>query len=407
MGFRVSFREHRQSDGTKILYARFRIPVRQEDGSIRNEPTERSTRTGKRVDARREAELVYQKAYEDAHRPRAHEAGKDTFAAAAVSYMRSKGSKTTPVDGLIPASRLKVRANKSYLIPIIERIGTKKLHEISQAVVDKLCTQIYPGRTAQTINRQLYTPIIAVLNHVKQPHALKRPEGHDSLPAIDVPVNDWYPPVLRVANPYLRAFLLTQRLHGRRPDELLNRTREHFDDDAGVLLVWDGKGEQFIAVQLAQPALIAIRALPDLRLAKKGAPDARLTHAKRHFLYGTNRKETMRGWLLDACKEAGVRYHMAKEAGRHAFVTKNLQEGKSLKWVQDGGRWKTLKVVAEKYGHLERQEVDRQARESGEKWFKQILSQPGLIEGQIAKSGPGRKSLEIGGKRGDGKKKRA
>ncbi|HET6926592.1 MAG TPA: hypothetical protein VFI48_07055 [Hyphomicrobiaceae bacterium] len=114
----------------------------------------------------------------------------------------------------------------------------------------------------------------------------------------------------------------------------------------GTLLFWDGKGEQFIMLQLPEPALIAIRALPDLSQAKKGAirRGEKLTHSKRHFLFGTNHASTMRIWLKDACKEAGVRYHMHKEAGRHAFVTKCLQEGKALKWVMDAGRWLTLQI---------------------------------------------------------------
>jgi integrase len=384
MGFRVSFREHRQADGTKTLYARFRTPVRQEDGKIRWKPCERSTGTSKKLDARRFAEAEYQKAYDEAHKPREHETGQDSFAAAALSYMRNKGPQSSPVDGLIPADRLKARANKKYLIPIIERVGHKTLAEITQRVVDKLQEHIYPGCSAATIDRQLYTPIIAVMRHAKHRYQLKRPAGADSLPQLDVPTNDWYPAVLRAANPYLRAFIITERLTGRRPDELLNRQRNDFNDEMGTLAVWDGKGKQHIVLTLPEPALIAIRALPDLRMAKKGAtkPGERLTHAKRHFLFGTNHKSTMREWLVDACNEAGVRYHMAKEAGRHAFVTKNLEEGKSLKWVMEAGRWKTLKIVAEKYGHLERQEVDRQAREAGEEWFKKILSPRPQIEGR-------------------------
>jgi hypothetical protein len=66
----------------------------------------------------------------------------------------------------------------------------------------------------------------------------------------------------------------------------------------GTLLLWDGTGEQFIMLQLPEPALIAIRALPDLSQAKKGAirRGEKLTHSKRHFLFGTNHASTMRIW---------------------------------------------------------------------------------------------------------------
>ncbi len=404
MAIKVSFREHREADGTRILYARYGEPYRDEEGKIRTRRVERSTHTSQRVRARQWAEAEYQKALEAAHREPSSKAANDTFAAAALAYMQHKGGKVTPVDGLIPAHRLKTRANKSYLAPIIEKIGLKKLSEINQALVGRVAEQLYPGRTAATINRQLYTPIVAVMNHAKHPIALDRPEGYDSLPELDVPANEWYGAVLRTANPYLRAFIITERMTGRRPDELLNRTRDHFNDEMGTLLFWDGKGEQFIQLQLPEPALIALRALPDLRQAEKGSDSkgGRLTKSKRVFLFGTNNASTMRKWLRFACEEAGVRYHMPKEAGRHAFVTRNLEEGKSLKWVQDTGRWKTLKIVAEKYGHLEKQEVDRQARQAGEEWFRKVLNQPIQIEGNATESRP-----KLGDDKGDGRKKQA
>src|SRR5262249_49587465 len=91
------------------------------------------------------------------------------------------------------------------------------------------------------INRQLYTPVIAVMKFARHAYQPKRPEGHDNLPALDVPANDWYPAVVRAANPYLRAFLIVQRMTGRRPDELLNRSRDHYVRETGALMVWDGK----------------------------------------------------------------------------------------------------------------------------------------------------------------------
>lgn len=382
MSVEFHLREHVTKAGETTLYVRVKIPERQADGTIKYRYTERSSGSGKRVDARRFAEKVYQDAHTEAHRVRDGEVSADSFAACVIRYLNAKGGKSTPVDHLIPETRFKVRANKSYLVPIIEAIGTMRIADIDQAVLDDLAARLYPGRAAATVNRQLYTPVIAVMTYIGQRHKLKRPEGHDSLPELSVPKDDWYPAVLRAANPYLRAFLITIRLTGRRPDELLNRTRDHYAPEHSTLMVWDGKGEQHIMLTLPSPAKIALDALPDLRQAEKGdkTRGGKLTQAKRNFLFGTNRNGTMRAWLIDACREAGVPYHMAKEAGRHAFVTKNLQEGRSLKWVQDVGRWKTLKVVAEKYGHLEQQDIDREAKEAGEAWFEKILSEPVTIE---------------------------
>lgn len=388
MGRRIDihWREHVERDGRKTLYARFKIPERQENGEIVWRYVERSTRTGKRTEARQVAEKLFQDAYNKAHNPDTEALDPTTFAAAARTYMLTGKS-------------------RQYLLPIIERIGLKRLVEVTQAVVTDLAEELYPGRSAATVNRQIFSPIIAVMTLAGHKHGLQRPAGHDSLPDLDVPRDDWYAAVLPVANPWLRAFLIAGRMTGRRPGELLNRTRDHYDAQLETLVVRDNKGDQNIMLQLAKPVVLALNALPDLRLAKHGE-GKRLTHGMRHALFGTFRKETMRAWLQDACREAGVRYHMAKEAGRHAFVTKNLEEGKSLKWVQDAGRWKTLKIVAEKYGHLELQDIDRQAREAGEEWFTKMLGQPKQIEGK-ASEGPREGSRFLGDGTGDGGKKNA
>jgi len=89
----------------------------------------------------------------------------------------------------------------------------------------------------------------------------------------------------------------------------------------GTLLFWDGKGEQFIMLQLPEPALIAIRALPDLSQATFAAMRSSRTQSATSSSGRTMLRPCAFG---DACKEAGVRYHMHKEAGRHAFVTKCL-----------------------------------------------------------------------------------
>lgn len=65
-----------------------------------------------------------------------------------------------------------------FLFPILERIGSKMAaRDITQAFVDLLAVDIYPDATPATRNRQVYTPIAAVLKHNKIDIDLKRPAG--------------------------------------------------------------------------------------------------------------------------------------------------------------------------------------------------------------------------------------
>jgi hypothetical protein len=50
------------------------------------------------------------------------------------------------------------------------------------------------------------------------------------------------------------------------------------------------------------------------------------------------------------------------------FASGVLRDGKSLKFLKDAGRWATIKMPAQRYGHLERSEVDQEVREMGQRW---------------------------------------
>jgi len=69
-----------------------------------------------------------------------------TFIGAAVSYLEAGGERT-------------------YLKPIIARIGSEPLAKIDQVLIEKTARALYPNGSPATLNRQAYTPIAAVLNH--------------------------------------------------------------------------------------------------------------------------------------------------------------------------------------------------------------------------------------------------
>lgn len=393
MAIRISWREHTAKDGTVTLYARYREPFRKDDGTLGLRPRERSVGAVTRREGAKKVEEWYEAALVDA---RKEPQMVPLFCDVATTYQKTQGS-------------------SPYLAPIIAEIGHRPVTDIDQALMMRLATTLYAGCTPATINRQLFTPVIAALRlSAGKTYAmpmLKRPKGYDSLPELNVPDADWFRAVLPVANPWLRAFLIVGRLHGRRPGELVSRDKTHFSRDAGTLRIRDEKGDQNIVLDLAEPAYMALCAIPELDTAKKirrgqdGRGTPRLTRSKREALFGTFHLTTMRKWLLKACKEAEVPYYMAKEAGRHAFATGALDEGKSLVWLKDAGYWKTIKVPAEKYGHLEKQQVHRQARESGESWFANSIGVVGDAPPLLIEAGDNAETFSLqerGDRRGDG-----
>jgi integrase len=59
---------------------------------------------------------------------------------------------------------------RRFLAPIIHEIGAKPLAQIDQLTIERLAAKLYPDARPSTRNRQVYTPISAVLKHA---HARK------------------------------------------------------------------------------------------------------------------------------------------------------------------------------------------------------------------------------------------
>lgn len=92
-----------------------------------------------------------------------------TFLSAAISYMNAGGERR-----FIGEFDEKTGQWKPGLIT---HFGEKLLKEIDQAAIDDAATALYPLATAATRNRQVYTPVSAILRHAGADKHLKRPKG--------------------------------------------------------------------------------------------------------------------------------------------------------------------------------------------------------------------------------------
>lgn len=109
--------------------------------------------------------------------------------------------------------------------------------------------------------------------------------------------------------------------------------------------------EPFVA-ELATPVVQAIAEIEDWDTASTV------------FRY-CNRSNAYRD-LRAACRDANVPYFSPHVFGRHKFATRHLEAGYSLQFVKDAGHWKTIRMVAERYGHLEQREVANAVRAVGD-----------------------------------------
>lgn len=80
------------------------------------------------------------------------------FASAAAAYMKAGG-------------------DRRFLAPLITHFRNRAIDEITQIEIDDLAASIYPNAEPSTLNRQVYTPISAVLKRAGFERKIKRPKG--------------------------------------------------------------------------------------------------------------------------------------------------------------------------------------------------------------------------------------
>jgi integrase len=131
-------------------------------GSIRGRRVDESTGASDRKAAQ---DILVKRAAELLERSIHGDSAVASFADAALSYMEAGGE-------------------AAHLAPIIKHFGRRKLAAIGQAEIDEAAKRLCPHGSAATQNRQIYTPISAVLHHAARKRwcdkpVIARPKGHD------------------------------------------------------------------------------------------------------------------------------------------------------------------------------------------------------------------------------------
>lgn len=323
-------------------YPRGTYPIRDEAGRIARRSgflgTGRDTRSACQEECDR---LNAQLEHDATAGPRA-----PSFAEAALVYLKLGG------DGRFLTDKLMIELGPLYC------------DQITDAVMVRTIGRIYPKAAPATLNRQLYTPVIAALKQAAKgqewrPHDLTRPKGYSVLKPARSPDDAWFAKVLPAATPEMRALLMVSTLHGFRVGELVRLEPRHFDPHRRTIIV-ETKNGTTVVEELAGAAYEAIAAYN-----WRNGPG----------LFGTLTQKNRRGvfrMLERLCSTLGVEYFPPHKVGRHAFAKRLLLEGKSLAHVKAAGRWKSMKPVAELYGTFAHDEVAKATREAGDQWARKL-----------------------------------
>jgi integrase len=159
-------------------------------GTLRGVRIEESTgtadkRAAEEVRAKREAEILTESIY--------GKAATMTFAHAALSFVEERGS-------------------RRFVKPVLDHFGTTPLRHIGQEAVDNAASKLYPQESNATRNRQVYTPISAIMQHAARKGWCPRPVF--SRPKVSKIAIRWLKPdeaerLIAACSPHLRPLVIS------------------------------------------------------------------------------------------------------------------------------------------------------------------------------------------------------
>jgi len=211
-------------------------------GTYLGEYVDRSTKARKRAIA---AKIIkaWQREIEDGEFARP---GDPTFAGAALTYMKKGGE-------------------RRFLKPIIEHFGNVQLAKIGQTELDLAATTLYPNASPATLNRNFYTPAIAVLHASGVSRAFDRPAGASGRKLSGFLWPEQVEALIKEAAQFdmeFAIFLLILFYCGLRLSEGLNCEIDKLRIEENYLYISDSKNDEPRGVFLPEPVIDALRQHP-------------------------------------------------------------------------------------------------------------------------------------------------
>lgn len=246
---------------------------------------------------------------------------------------------------------------KRFLKPIHDRFGHERLKDITADKVSAFALERYGHLAPQSVKRQLYTPLNAIMN--KACRSLNIPAITFEAPksqreAVRHAPPEWFPLFFQVAHFRIAAMVLFLTTTGARVTEACRLTIDDcYLDQLKVLLRKTKNGKPRI-VPINETVARVIAGLIEQDGAEPG-----------DSVFGYSSRWSVNQAIERICTRAGIEYFSSHKLGRHAFAARLLMSGRTLKDVQEAGGWASISIVSEVYGHLEESAIQDVVRGQG------------------------------------------
>ena len=300
-------------------------------GTVRGVRVEESTGTAEKraaeeIRAKREVEILTESIY--------GKAATMTFAHAAHSFL---------LEG----------RTRRFVERLLEHFGTTPLRHMGQEAIDSAASKLYPKASNATRNRQVYTPVSAILQHAARKGWCSRPVF--SRPKMAKVAIRWLKPneaerLIEACSPHLKPLVIFLLYTGARAGEALWLDWSNVDLKRRHVTFPKTKNGDPRGVPLHTRVVATLEAMPcregPVFRAPNGAP---YTQPAPDDASDTSAGSRIKIAFAGACRRAAI-HDFTPHGCRHTWATWHYRENRDLTALQSLGGWKTLSMVM-RYAH--------------------------------------------------------
>ncbi|HZP75396.1 MAG TPA: site-specific integrase [Pseudolabrys sp.] len=251
-----------------------------------------------------------------------------TFLEASVGYMEAGGE-------------------RRFLKPLVDHFGTTALAQIDQAAIERAARTLYAGALPATINRQVFTPVSAVLKHAAKRglcelRPIERPKQPKGRIRCLTPAEA--DRLVGKCSEHLRPLVVFLFYTGARLSEALYLDWRQIDWALREVRFLETKNGDDRGVPLHPRVFAEIEALPHRSGAVFRRPDGEPYARKRNG--GGQIKTAFNG----ACRRAGIKDFSPHDC-RHTWASWHYAANRNLPALMELGGWSSEKMVL-RYAHV-------------------------------------------------------
>lgn len=225
-----------------------------------------------------------------------------------------------------------------FLVRLLDHFEATPLGQINNAVMARASNALYPGRAPATVRRQLYVPVTAVINFVKD-DKLRAPAGGGQRTVFLTP--EQAEALVRAAtsqpSPYLAPLMTFLLGQGCRMGETIRLDGEDVNLSARYAILRDTKNSEDRTITLIPRVVAALSRLPTI--GKSGPVFRRIDG--RPFKEKTGRGGQVRNPFAYAVKTAGITMDVTPHVLRHTWATWHYAVNRDPLALKAEGGWRS------------------------------------------------------------------